>query len=212
MLVDGRDTGALTSYTFETTIAATAQDGSGVSATCKVTVREMEDSEEQKQPDASKKHDQQMIQKKGRVLTDASTKAIYKVVKQGKVDGNSVKGAEIEFVKPIGKAVSVEVRDKVRIKGVEYKIISIAPNAFKSSKKLVSLKMGKNIRIIGSNACNGCKKLKNVIIGKNVTTINSKAFKGIYTKAVVKVPGKKLRSYKSLLRARGISKKAKIKK
>lgn len=41
---------------------------------------------------------------------------------------------------------------------------------------------------------------------------DSKPWKGINSKATIKVPKSKLKSYKSMLKARGVSSKAKIKK
>ena len=43
-------------------------------------------------------------------------------------------------------------------------------------------------------------------------SIGNGAFKGIDKKAAVKVPAKKLKSYKKLLKGKGLSKAAKIKK
>ena len=48
-------------------------------------------------------------------------------------------------------------------------------------------------------------KLSNSKVGRN-------AFKGIYSKAKVKVPKSKLKSYKTMLRKKGVGKKAVIKK
>ena len=67
----------------------------------------------------------------------------------------------------------------------------------------------------GAKAFYGCKKLRTVVI-KNTQmtgkTVGSGAFTGTYAKMTVKVPLKKLKSYKTILLKRGVSKKAVIKK
>ena len=114
----------------------------------------------------------------------------------------------------------------------------IGKNAFNNCKKLKTLILGKNVTTIGDKAFYkcialtkitiptkvnkigkqafyGCKKLKNITIKTTNLTkqnVGSKAFKGIHSKAVIKVPKKKLKSYKSLLKVKGVSSKAKIKK
>lgn len=115
---------------------------------------------------------------------------------------------------------------------------SIGKNAFKNCTKLKTVTIGSNVTTIGTTAfykCTaltkiiipakvskigkqafyGCKKLKTITIKtKKLTTkkVGSKAFKGIYAKATIKVPSSKLSSYKKILKARGVSSKAKIKK
>lgn len=75
--------------------------------------------------------------------------------------------------------------------------------------------LGKNVKTIGAKAFYGCKKLRTVVI-KNTQmtgkTVGSGAFTGTYAKMTVKVPSKKLKSYKTILLKRGVSKKAVIKK
>lgn len=68
---------------------------------------------------------------------------------------------------------------------------------------------------IGAQALAGCKRLKSMTIKTNALTAKSvgeKAFKGISAKAVIKVPAKKWKVYKKLMRAKGVGKKVKIKK
>lgn len=114
----------------------------------------------------------------------------------------------------------------------------IGKNAFNSCKSLKTITLGKNVAMIGNKAFYkcialtkltipsgvskigkqtfyGCKKLKNITIKTTrltKRTIGSKAFKGIYPKAVIKVPKKKLKSYKTILKERGVSAKTKIQK
>ena len=171
-------------------------------------------------------------------------------------------GKTVEYTKPkTGSASTVTVPTTITVSGKQYKVTSIAKNAFRNNKKLTKIVIGNNIKTIGANAFYRCSNLKKVTIGKNVTTIGSKAFYGCskltsitipkkiskigkqafykckklkkitikttklskkkvgskafgktHSKVTVKVPKKKLKAYKSMLKARGISKKAKIKK
>ncbi|MBQ8199955.1 MAG: leucine-rich repeat domain-containing protein [Lachnospiraceae bacterium] len=148
-------------------------------------------------------------------------------------------GQTVEYTKPkTESALTVTVPTTITVSGKQYKVTSIAKNAFRNNKKLKKVVIGSNIKTIGANAFYGCTNLKKVTIGKNVSKIGlkafykckklktiiikttklskkkvgSKAFGKIHAKATVKVPKKKLKAYRSMLRARGISKKAKIKK
>ena len=59
------------------------------------------------------------------------------------------------------------------------------------------------------------KKLNKITIKTTKLTsknVGNKAFKGISAKATIKVPKSKLASYKKLLKVKGVSSKAKIKK
>lgn len=108
---------------------------------------------------------------------------------------------------------SLKVRNTVKIKGKSFKITAIGNNAFRGYKKLKSVTVGKNVKKIGTKAFYGCKKLKKIIIKtKQLQTkkIGNKAFKGIYSKVNIKVPKPKLKSYKKILRTKGVGKRAKI--
>lgn len=97
--------------------------------------------------------------------------------------------------------------------GYNFKVTSIAAKACYNAKALKHVVVGKNVTKIGAKAFQGCKKLKAVHIRSAVLkSIGNGAFKGIDKKAAVKVPAKKLKSYKKLLKGKGLSKAAKIKK
>ncbi|MCM1162472.1 MAG: leucine-rich repeat protein [Roseburia sp.] len=145
--------------------------------------------------------------KKGTRLTDKKTKNIYKV---------TASGSTVEYVKAGNtKAASITIPKTVTIDGITYKVTGIAKNAFKNNRKLKKLIIESNIKTIGQNAFYGCKQLKNITIKtKKLTTksVGSKAFKGIHSKAVIKVPKAKLKTYKKLLKSRGIGSKVTVKK
>lgn len=114
---------------------------------------------------------------------------------------------------------------------------TIGNKAFYNCKKLKTLEIGKNVKIIGDKAFYqciklkkveipskvskigrqafyGCKKLKSITIKTKKLTnknVGKKAFKGISTKATIQVPKKKVKAYKTLLKAKGIGNKVKVK-
>ena len=132
------------------------------------------------------------------------------------------------------KATSAAVPSTVTVGGITYKVTAIAANAFKNCKKLESVKIGSNITTIGKGAFQNCTALKTVTIPKKVTTIGANAFAGCksltkvtikssvlkkvgekaftkagsknYKKLTVKVPKKKLKTYKNLLKKAKLSK------
>jgi len=115
---------------------------------------------------------------------------------------------------------------------------TIGSKAFYGCTKLTTVTMGNNVTTIGDKAFYKCSKLKKITIPskvnkigkqafykcKNLKTITiktkklkssnvgSQAFKGVYSKATYKVPKAKLSAYKRLLKKKGVSSKAKIKK
>ena len=147
----------------------------------------------------------------------------------------------VSYTGPTSKKVtSATIPNTVTVGGITYKVTAIAANAFKNCKKLKSVKIGSNITTIGKNAFRNCTALKSVTIPKKVTTIGANAFAGCksltkvtikssvlkkvgkkafskagsknYKKLTVKVPKKKLKTYKNLLKKAKLSTKATVKK
>lgn len=203
----------------------------------------------------------------------------YKITKSHKTKGTvTLYGVKKKTL------TSATIPSTIMYKGYKFKVTAIGSNAFKSCKKLKTVKVGANVTSIGSKAFYGCTKLKKVTFGKNVkkigtsafygckklttvtldkklttigktafakctalkkitipskvTKIGSKAFYGctrlksvviktsklsskkvgksaftkIYKKASIKVPAKKYKAYKTILKKSGIGKSVKIKK
>lgn len=106
---------------------------------------------------------------------------------------------------------SYTVLPHVKIDGKTYEVTKIAANAFKNCKKLKKVTIGSNITEIGKQAFYGCKNLKSITVkSKVLKKVGSKAFKGIHTKAKIKVPKTKLKDYKKRLKGKGQGKKVKI--
>ena len=91
----------------------------------------------------------------------------------------------------------------------------IKEKAFSKCIKLTKITIPSRVTTIGKQAFYGCKKLKTITIKTTklkTKRVGSKAFGKTYSRARVKVPRSKLKTYKKLLRAKGISRKAVIKK
>ncbi|MDD6071177.1 MAG: leucine-rich repeat protein [Clostridiales bacterium] len=171
------------------------------------------------------------VPEEGTSLKDEENGNYYAVADSGK--------KQVKYTGPVDKnAEQVSVPAQVSVDGMTYTVIEIDKNAFTGCKKLTKVTIGKNVTTIGDKAfynCSaltkitipanvskigkqtfaGCKKLKTITIKTTKLTnknVGSKAFKGIYAKATIKVPKSKLASYKKLLKSKGVSSKAKIKK
>ena len=139
--------------------------------------------------------------------------AVYRVIKTGKATNNAV---TLERpTKKTNRTFSVPSTIKSTDGKYTFKVTGISKNAFKKKTKLKKIVLGKNVKIIGANAFSGCKNLKTIKITSTFLTkksIGKNAFKGIYKKAVIKVPKKKLKSYQKILKGKCQAKSVKIKK
>lgn len=126
----------------------------------------------------------------------------------------SGKKAEVEYSAPKEEAKGkVKIPSKVTINGVDYKVTSVASNAFKNNDKVKQIVLNDNIKSIGNNAFKNCKKLKKITITSTKLTkksVSKNAFKGISGNVVIKVPKGKKAAYKKLFRSKGLSKKVRI--
>lgn len=134
----------------------------------------------------------------------------YKVTKSGKT------GGVVTFIKAKNKKVkTISIPANVTIDGISYKVTSIANKAIRGNTKLRKVTIGKNVNRIGKQAFYGCKSLKIITIMTTKLTkksIGDSAFKNISPKATIKVPKRKLSTYKKIIRKSGIGKNVKVKK
>lgn len=153
------------------------------------------------------------VPKKGAKIKDAKNLAWYKVTKAGTRAG---KVGTVTYLKPVNKKkTTVTIPATITVNGIKYKVTGIAKDAFKNNKYIKKITIGKEIKTIGANAFYKCTKLKNIVIkSKNLKlkNVGKKAFKGINSKALIKVPKSKYKAYKNILTKRGVGKKVKIKK
>lgn len=147
------------------------------------------------------------VPKKGTKHTVGSL--IYKVTKSSAKAGTvAVTGVKKKTL------TTAAVPKTVKISGYTFKVTAIDAKAFNNCKKLKKVTIEVNIASIGKQAFKGCAKLNNITIKTTKLTskkVGSQAFKGINAKATIKVPKKKLASYKKILKAKGVGKKVKIK-
>ena len=160
--------------------------------------------------DATKLSTSQLI--KSAKISDKKSGGKYQITKITKKNGK-VTGGTVKYLEPYNlDCKSANVKNTIKLAGVTFKVTEIEKNAFTACKKITKVTIGTNVTKIGANAFNGCSKLKTVIVkAKNLKSVGSKAFKGIKTKATIKVPKKKYSKYKKLIKKAG-AKKAKYKK
>lgn len=148
------------------------------------------------------------------VKVDISTKVMmnginYKVTSIK----NGMRTVECTGTKKSGK--SIVIPSTIKIFSSTYKVTAIAKSSFRGNKKISKITIGKNVKKIGQNAFNGCKNLKYFVIKTNKLTdktVGKNAFKGINSKATVKVPGSKVKAYKKIIKSKGAGKNIKVKK
>ena len=121
--------------------------------------------------------------------------------------------ATVQVVSADKKAASVVIPARVTIEGKAYAVTDIAAGAFKNCKKLKSVTIGKKVKSIGAKAFYKCSALKKITIkSTSLKKVGKAAFKGINAKAKIKVPAKKLKAYKKVLKGKGQKKSVKITK
>ncbi|SDB01954.1 leucine-rich repeat protein [Butyrivibrio sp. INlla16] len=135
-----------------------------------------------------------------------------KVICQGntyEVTSNDDADLTVKFIKARSEAAgNITIPLSIVIDGNEYRVTEITDNAFYGNKSLKTAIIGENVEKIGQNAFYGCKKLKNVKIKTpflSKKTVGMNAFKKINKKAKVQVPKSKLKAYKKILKASGVS-------
>ncbi len=124
-----------------------------------------------------------------------------------------ISSSEVSYNRSLKILSTITIPEKVSANGRIYTVTKIKEKAFYKNTKLKKVIIGKNIKKIGARAFKGCKKLKSVKIKGTEVTFGKECFKGIYKKAVFKVPKSKVKTYrKKLLKKGKAPKKIKVKK
>ena len=92
----------------------------------------------------------------------------------------------------------------IKHKKKTYKVVGIDARAFRESRGVRSVTIGKNVKMIRKQAFAGCSKLRNITIqGENLTgkNIGKDAFKGVKAKLILP---EGCEEYKKMLRAKGL--------
>ncbi|MDO4308555.1 MAG: leucine-rich repeat protein [Eubacteriales bacterium] len=131
-----------------------------------------------------------------------------------KITKSASKNGTVTVTAPVKKTyTSITIPSTVKIEGYNFKVTAVSASAFKNNTKLAKVTLGANLTTIGKEVFYGCKALKTITVQtKNLKTVGSDALKGIYKKAVVKVPSAKLTAYKKLFKGKGQSATVKISK
>lgn len=132
-------------------------------------------------------------------------KAIYKVREV------NATGGTVMLVKRNSKKAKFVIPAAIKSRNYTFKVTSIANKAFKGDKKLKKVVIGKNVQVIGKRAFEKAKNLRSITIKSvSLKKVGRSAFKGIHAKAKIKVPAKKLKAYKRLLKKKGQKSSVKI--
>ena len=171
----------------------------------KITLEEAEQAAlanaEKTKNDSNKTEDAVESVKLGSKITDGNL--IYKVTKEGTSDGKTVGNVTVVGLKKkLLKKVSIKTI--LTVDDVKYKVTAIGKKAFKNSKKLKSVVIGKNVSKIGNGAFVGCKKLKSIKIkSKKLKKFVKGTFKGVKKICVIKVPKAKKKVYAKKIKKAG---------
>ncbi len=109
---------------------------------------------------------------------------------------------------------TVEIPKTIKVNGITYKVTAVSEDAFMYKYGIESLTIGANVKNIGKNAFAEISSLKEITIKtKKLKSSNVKknAFLLDSTDLTVKVPSGKAASYKKILQAAGLNKKATVK-
>ncbi len=140
--------------------------------------------------------------------------SLYKVTADNK-SGGTVTYMGLEKSKKTRKIKEVKIPDTIKIGNRTYKVTAIGANAFKNNRVLRKITIPASVKSIGTKAFYGCWSLKTITVKTTKLTsknVGKAAFKGIAKKAVIKVPKSKLKSYRKLLKKKGVPSKAVIRK
>ena len=117
-------------------------------------------------------------------------------------------------VKAIGKNAFANCAKLSSVKGMKA-LTSIGNQAFAGCKSLKTFTITSKVKKLGAKIFDKDKKLSAIIIKSSKLTsknVNKTAFNGTKSNVVVKVPKSKLKAYKTLLKKKGLSSKATVKK
>lgn len=145
----------------------------------------------------------------GTVITDPVTHAVYRVLTSKK------NNRTVQYVRPCQAGQTVVIPKRVKLYDYVYKVTEVGRKAFCKNRKIRKITIGANVKNIGRRAFYGCKNLKRIVIKTKLLKtggLEAQVFSAVYKKAVIKVPGSRLKAYRNLLKKNGIPGKVIIKK
>ncbi len=144
------------------------------------------------------------------IIIDVSPAA--KVGTKKKVSGNTYvvtksdkKTGTVALVAGKKTAAKVTIPGAVKIGDYSYKVTEVRASAFAGSKKITSIKLGKNVVKIADKTLSGCSKLDTIDLSSNTSlkSVGKNAIKGVSAKCVIKAPKNKKAAYKKLFAGKG---------
>ena len=100
---------------------------------------------------------------------------------------------------------------KLKTVSIPASVTKIGKNAFRGCTALTGVSIGTGLKEIGETAFYGTKNLKTITIqSTKLTKVGKNALKGIYSKARIKVPAKKVSAYQKLFKGKGQGKNVKV--
>lgn len=138
-----------------------------------------------------------------------------KIFRLGNLNYRMIGKNKVAVVGGIKKDIkTLTIPKTVRYKKKIYSVTQVSDRAFYNNKKLATLKIGANVTQIGKSAFYGCKSLKQITIqSSKVTMVGKNAFGKTGANLTIKVPEKKLSSYKKkIFKSAGFGKKVKWEK
>lgn len=149
------------------------------------------------------------------VKVDGITYRVEEIAKNAfKNNGKLTKVTIGKYVKKIGANAFYNC-PKLKTVKMGSGVLTIGDKAFYKCRVMTKITIPAKVTKIGKQAFYGCKKLKAVTVkSKKLKSgkIGKQAFKGIYAKAVIKVPKSKYAAYKKLFKKAGVGSKAVFKK
>ena len=144
------------------------------------------------------------------IIIDVSPAA--KVGTKKKVSGNTYvvtksdkKTGTVALVAGKKTAAKVTIPGAAKIGDYSYKVTEVRASAFAGSKKITSIKLGKNVVKIADKTFSGCSKLDTIDLSSNTSlkSVGKNAIKGVSAKCVIKAPKNKKAAYKKLFAGKG---------
>lgn len=131
--------------------------------------------------------------KKGTTVTSGAYR--YKFTGNSEVAFAGIKSA---------KTKKVTIPKTVKIGGKIFKVTSIAKKALFNRSKVTSVTIGENVKTIGASASGKCKKLFTITIRTTkLKSVGKNALNGVRADAKIRVPSRKLKAYRKILKNRG---------
>lgn len=140
----------------------------------------------------------------------------YKVTSVGK---NALKGNKKVTKVVIGSNITSIGKNafygctKLKKVSLPSKLTKISDSMFRDCRSLTSITIPSKVTTIEKNAFYGCKKLRTIKVkSTKIKKVGKNAFKNINSKAQIKVPAKKYKSYKKIFKRKGQGTKVSITK